>query len=152
ALLIQRLFDRVLPTKSEFNLLMILGGVLLLFIINAIAILWNRHLTLRAIKSAIFALRQDLLKQAIFAPYQFYADTDLDHLHAKIVHDTERVDCLTSALLTQFLPGMLIFFGLSVLLIYLNPLLFLIVCIVMPFIFATGKIISRRVKAAAKIF
>jgi ABC-type multidrug transport system fused ATPase/permease subunit len=152
AILIQYTFDHSIPEKNGKQLVAILTIVFFLFILNALAILVNRHLTLTVVKSVIHSMRKDLIERSIFFSHQFFTNEDLDKVHSKIVHDSERLDSMTTNLLLQFIPGILIFTGLSGLLIYLNAFLFAVVFAVIPMLFIMGNFINKKLKIVAREF
>jgi len=150
ALLIQRVFDSALPHRDAFALTQDLGLVLVLFGVNALATLWNRQAVLTLVKEGVHKLRMDLLGRALFFSRQWYAREDVDALHTKIVLDTARIDVMVSAFMSQFLPGVLVSLGLSCVLAYENLTLFVLVAIVLPVLYALGKLVGRRVRAFTK--
>src|SRR5271168_4899843 len=152
AVLIQRVFDRALPAKDSSTLLWSLTIMFLLFCFNAFAILWNRWASLDIIKNVVGNMRRELLAQTMELSRQHYVNEDTDVIHSKIVNDSERIDCMTSALLTQFFPGALIALGLSCFLVYENPLLFLVVVCALPLLYGVGRLVGRKVKKRIQQF
>ena len=150
ALLIQHVFDVALPQGDGIALTQDLALVLILFGGNAVATLWNRQVALAAVKEGVHKLRMDLLNRSLFLSRQWYTHEDVDALHTKIVLDTARIDVMVSAFMSQFLPGVLISLGLSCVLAYENPILFLIVAVVLPVLYLLGKLVGRRVRAFTK--
>jgi len=150
--IIKDVFDQVLPTRDMPLLLGWLGLMALLLAAGTLLALANRHRTLTTSKSIISALRKRLLDRSLALGQAFYATEDLDAVHSRIVHDTERIDRMTNALLAQILPAALVTASLSVVLAYLNPLLFLVMSIVLPLLYAGGRIIGRKLRQRARHF
>ncbi len=152
ALIIQHVFNYALPHGDSRALALGLCTVLVLFIANSLASLANRHVTLSAIKSTIARIREELVSHSMFSSRAFYASEDLDTIHSRIVQDTERLDNMASSLLTQLIPGTLVGLGLACILIYLNPILFLILALTLPLLYGMGKLLGVRVKRRIKVF
>lgn len=152
AIIIKYLFDHSLLSGNNQEFIFGIITVLFLFIVNAVAILANRHITLSIIKSIISNMRQRLIQRSLFLDYSFFANEDLDKMHARIVQDTERLDVMTSAILTQLLPGIGIVVGLFALLLYLNPVLVVVMVIALPFLFIADRFMSGKMKRRIAIF
>lgn len=152
AALLQRVLDRSIPAQDPEELALLLAATFVLFLVNAAALIGNRYLTLGIVKRAIRALRAGLVKSALSRSHASYALADIDTLHSRTVHDTERVDCMTSALLAQFLPAILIVCGLSVFLVILNPILFAALALVLPIAYVIGRKIGGTVRTRTKEF
>jgi len=149
---IKDVFDQVLPTRDVPLLLGWLGLMALLLASGTLLALANRHRTLTASKSIISTLRKRLVERSLALGQAFYATEDLDAVHSRIVHDTERIDRMTNALLAQILPAALVTASLSLVLAYLNPLLFLVMSVVLPLLYAGGRIIGRKLRQRARHF
>ncbi|MFM7023001.1 MAG: ABC transporter ATP-binding protein [Flavobacteriales bacterium] len=152
ALIFQFLFDEVLPGGDRKMLFASLGFALLLVLFNSLIILVNRSIALRVIKTIICNIREKLLHQVLFLNHTFYTDEDLDALHTKVVQDTERLDCMTAAILTQFLPGVLIVSGLTAFLLYLNMQLFFVLILTLPPLLYMGRMMGRQLKKRVELF
>jgi ABC-type bacteriocin/lantibiotic exporter with double-glycine peptidase domain len=150
--LVQHLFDYSLPRENSRELAFYLAAILVLFTASSLATIANRHVTLSFVKSGIRALRSDLVSRALSRDRRYYSDEDLDRVHARIVQDSERLDCMASALLTQFIPGALVVLGLSGFLAYLNPTLFAVTAVTMGAGFFVGRHLGSTVKTRVQVF
>lgn len=135
-------WDLVLP-------LMLLG---LLFIATSLLGLLNRYLTLRVSRSLVFGIRRDLLFRAIGFERRLAIGEDLDGVHSRIVHDTERMTRIMGTLLAQAFPNILISLGLVCVLFYLNPLLALVMMAVIPPLYFLGRTVGKRVRRSVRVF
>lgn len=151
-LIIKYLFDHV-HDKSDSKLLFwgVLGSFLLI-LCNTMIVLYNKHISLTLIKSFICDLREKLLHKLIFLNATFYVNEDLEKIHSQIVHDTERLDNMAAALLTQLLPSIIVIFGLSWVLIYMNYILFILLIIFLPILALVGAKISKKLKLSIQVF
>lgn len=152
ALIIKYLFEFALPNGDSMEFFIGLCIVLVLLVLNAAAILANRHITLKIIKLGTAKMRQQLIEKTLSLECGFYATEDLDAIHSHIVQDTERLDIMTSAILTQLLPGVGIIIGLLCLLTYFNALLVLIMIGVLPILYLVGKFLGDKVQKSVSVF
>lgn len=152
AKLVEYISDTIIPNRDVQALTLVLALMAVLFLINTVATLWNRSITLSIIKSVIYTVRKNLLEQSLYFDRQFFLTEDLDIIHSRIVQDTERVDRLTAILLIQILPSVGIVIGLSCILLYMNPVLFLVVGIVFGLLLIIHKFSRRELKRRTRIF
>lgn len=151
-LIIDYLFNHVRDKKDTKILV---GGLLLAVIfilIHTLVVLYNKHISLTLIKRFIADLREKLLHRLIFLKAHFYVSEDLDKIHSQIVQDTERIDHLAAAFLTQFLPAIIVITGLSGVLIYLNYSLFIVLILFLPMVYLAGIRIRKKLKSSIQVF
>lgn len=151
-LIIQHLLDNI---NQKANYKVFLFGLLLtisLILLNTIIVLYNKHISLTLIKYFISDKREKLLQKLINLNDFFFESEELDKIHSQIVHDTERIDNMASALLTQLLPATIIIIGLSGVLIYMNFTLFFLSIVFFPLIYFLGSRISHKVKLSIQVF
>ncbi|MFN8575412.1 MAG: ABC transporter ATP-binding protein [Candidatus Sericytochromatia bacterium] len=127
SLLIQNIFDNILPNKNYSELFLELFSIFILFTINSFSILWNRDLILRVVKSVIYNIRNDLILNFLSLDKKFYVNQDIDKIHSKIVNDSEKIDYMSSAIMAYIIPSIFIIIVLTIFLSYINFLLFIIV-------------------------
>jgi ABC-type transport system involved in cytochrome bd biosynthesis fused ATPase/permease subunit len=145
-LIIQYLFNHV-NDKAEIKLLP--AGILLsikLILFNTVVVLYNKHISLTLIKSFISDIREKLIHKLLFLNAQFYVSEYLDKIHSQIVQDTERLDNMAAALLTQLIPSVIVILGLSGVLIYLNFSLFILLLVFLPIVYMLGALLSKKLK------
>ena len=146
-LIIRYSFDTIIPSH-DLQKLLIVGFILLIInIFNVIIPLFTRYLTLKTTKMVIQDLRNLLLNKCFLLSRTFYTKTDINRLHASFVQDTYRLDVMSNALVVQLLPSIIIVVGLSVILLYMNWLLFLIMIIITPLLFFVRIIVKKRQKS-----
>ncbi|MCE9541844.1 ABC transporter ATP-binding protein/permease [Candidatus Kaiserbacteria bacterium] len=152
AIILRHIFETSLPTKNSTDLVVSLALILALFFINALATIGNRHLVLSLVKSTTYRIRTDAIAHLAKASRSFYGSSDLDALHTNVVHDSERIDFMTNALFSQFIPGALIVAGLSLYLVAINPLLFVVVSLLLPLGYVAGKSLGKEVQHRTRVF
>lgn len=152
ALLIKTVFDSLIPA-GDFSDLTLAGSVLvLLYLINGAGTLWTRHVTLKTTKAVIQEFREEILKHLYSFPRAFYADADHGKLHTTVVQDTERLDVMTNALLSQMVPAFFISLVIGAILFYLNSLLFLVLICSIPLLFLLGRTIGGKTRRKVYAF
>lgn len=152
AMIIQYLFDDVLANKDTNMLASGIALSAVLILISTLISLKNRSIALKMIKGIIFEIREKLLHKAIFLNSAYYTSEDLEKMQTEIVQDTERLDNMTAALLTQLLPGFFIVTCVSGILIYLNLSLFFLMLISIPVLYIAGKRMGKKLKASINLF
>ena len=145
-LIVQYLFDHI-HEKADIKILTI--GILLcliLILFNTIVVLYNKHISLTLIKKFISDLREKLIHKILFLNTHFYVSEDLDKIHSQIVQDTERLDNMLAALLTQLLPSVIVIIGLSGVLIYLNFSLCVLLLVFLSIVYLVGVMLSKKLE------
>ncbi len=152
AILVRYTFDDIIPS-GDFGILLLAGAaILLLSIADSGLALWTRYLTLTTTKHAIRRLRNELLHRCYTLSRTFYGKTDRAKLHASIVQDTERVDQMSNALVSQLLPACVVCAGLCAVMACLNWLLFLVMIAVLPFLSLVSRAMRSPVRARVNAF
>lgn len=151
-LIIKRVVDTILP-KHQIQYLIYAGlALVLLTVLGAAITLWTKKTTLKLIKKVVQRLREELLSKVYNLSRSFYSHADRSALHNIIIQDTSRVEEMSSALVTQMLPSLVISIALSAVLIYLNWFLYLILVLIAPFIVWVGKTMGKKVKEVVSAF
>jgi len=148
-LLIRFAFDEILPQK-DIKLLIYAGiAILILRLINSLLAIWLRDVHLKIINNSIFQLRNNLFAKLYTLSRNFHTSHDPKILHTQIVVDTERLSNMSNAIVSRIFPALIISLGLTVILIFLNWQLMLIILILVPLLFLSnryaGKILKNRV-------
>jgi ABC-type bacteriocin/lantibiotic exporter with double-glycine peptidase domain len=151
-LLVRYAFDVVIPS-GDLAVLAFIGLVtILLYLIVGGATLYTRYLVLKISKLAIQRLRDEILQKFYTLPRAYYSEADRSRLHAIVVQDTERVDIMTNALVAQLTPSLIMIFVLSLVLIYLNWLLFLLMVSIFPLLFVISRSLGGLVRKQVHAF
>lgn len=146
AFLVRYAFDTVIPAGDIQGLVLVGIAILGVTILNNVTNVWARYLTLDVTKRAIAQLRVELLDKCYALSRHFHSRADRSTLHTELVIDTERVDYMSNGLITQLLPAVCTAVALSVVLLYLNPFLFLTLLLVMPILLFAGRRMGRLVR------
>lgn len=152
AWLVRSFFDTALVSGSSDRVLILLGLMALVICVNAVLTLATRSVTLRAVKAVIANLRERLVRHVLWAQRRVHGSRDIDSTHTAIVQDTERIDCMMSALIVQVVPSVLVIIGISTVLALININLFGIVLVVVPFMFFVARLLHAHMHAHIKRF
>ncbi len=141
AYLVRYSFDQIIVNGDVQGLITV--GLLLLLVIgiNNLITLWTRYITNKTTKMVIYDLRNELLTKCFSLSRSYYSEADLSRLHANIVQNTQRLDVMNNALVAKSLPALVITLGLSGVLLYLNPLLFLVMILTILPLFAISRML-----------
>jgi ABC-type multidrug transport system fused ATPase/permease subunit len=150
--LVRFTFDKALPAGDFRQLASVALALLALSIGGNALTLWTRSLILRTTKRAIAELRADLIERCYELPRSFYDSADKSHVHGAIVQDTERVDVMSNGLIAQLLPAVVTAAALCVVLVFINPLLFLVLLLVAPLLWLFSRRLSFHTGSAARQF
>ena len=148
AFFVRRAFDQALPARRTDLFLLYGLAVVGLTLVNSSLTLWNRHITLGIIKTAIRDLRDEIIAKSYTLSRSYYGHSDQNRHRFTIVQDTERLDLMSCNLLTQALPALLVSATLAGLLVYLNYFLFLVLAVFSALAIAIGWRMKSRIVAA----
>jgi len=139
-------FDVAIP-RGQIGFLLLIGvAIFATRVANSAVSLYMRRLIVRIIKSAVMALRYDLVTRLYALSREYYSGADVDRLHTRIVQYTERVDNMSNALLSATVPAVLTSAALMVVLLFLNWWLVLLIVATVPLLFLATRLTSRYVK------
>ncbi|MGH9539091.1 MAG: ABC transporter ATP-binding protein [Terriglobales bacterium] len=147
--LVRHVFDVVIPKGDLLGIFW--DGVAIAFFqtIYTVFALWVRNLTLKLTKTAVSGIRYDLISRLYTLSRSFYSDTDRGGLHNTIVQDTERVDMMSTAIVSRMVPSLLAGASLSLVLIWLNWKLFLLTLLIAPLLFAVNRVLGKKLQSAS---
>jgi ABC-type bacteriocin/lantibiotic exporter with double-glycine peptidase domain len=143
AFLLRYAFDTLLPAQDLRGLILVGVGILVVTLLNNATNVLARYLTLDVTKRAIASMRVELLDKVYSLSRHYYTHADRSRIHSELVIDTERVDNMSNGLITQLVPAVCTAVAISLLLLYLNPWLFLTLAIVMPVLIFAGRRMGR---------
>lgn len=147
AFLVRLAFDTLIPAR-DFGWLIAAGaGILIVSVLNNAVTLWARHITLDITKRAVATLRGKLIDKCYALSRHFHTHADRGRMQALLVHDTEQVDVMSNVLVTSLLPGACTSIVLALVLLYLYPILFVIIAVVMPVLVWSNRESAIRVRA-----
>jgi ABC-type bacteriocin/lantibiotic exporter with double-glycine peptidase domain len=121
AWVVKDVFDHILPARDLSGLTRATGLLAALVLTNVVLTLITRRLVLQTTKTVVGRMREALV-DALFSDPP--TSSDSRRRHDLIVHDTERVDVMTNAILVLVLPALSVAAGIAVWLIALQPVLF----------------------------
>jgi ABC-type bacteriocin/lantibiotic exporter with double-glycine peptidase domain len=145
-------FDRAVPDRNLPLLASIGGGIGALYLLSTGISAWSRAVILAVTKDAVRTLRERMLASLYDRSRAWFCAADRNAVQTMLVHDTERVDAMSSALLSQMVPAFAVALALSAALLWLDPLLFLLMGTLAPLLMAVRRFVGRRMRAAVREF
>jgi len=152
AMFVNRVFDQYIPIGNVTGLYKTLGIITSLLLLNAVMQLLNKRLTLNIIKSSIAHLRKSLIRSILSYSRLHLSQKDRDLLQTEVVQDSLRVDAFFTAILTQFIPGVLITLGLAVVLGSINLIPFILFLGLTPVIGLLSTWLSRKLRKEIRAY
>lgn len=143
AFLVRYVFDQAIPKGATAGL--IYAGIFMLglILLNCVLTLLTRYLSLNQTKMVIRDIREELLVRCYSFSRSFYNKADLAKLHASIVQDTQRLDIMSNAIISLFLPSLIVAFAIFGVLIYISPSLSLIMVCTIPPLYLMNRIFVK---------
>lgn len=145
-------FDRAIPSRDTKTLALLVVGVLGLNLSSAALGVLSRHFSLKITKEGVRQVRRDLLERLYLLPRGDFAGMEHGRVHDLMVHDTERLDIMTSAFVFHVLPAACLAAGIGTILLYLSLKLTLVTLVLLPFLVLTSHLIRERLKARTRAF
>lgn len=152
ALLVRRVFDEAIPAKDILLLAWIGAAILLANLASEGMGFIVRQRILFVTKVVTERLRHELVARVLTLPRARFGEADAGRLHDCIVQGTERVDVMSSAFISLFLPALLAGLVLTCVLAYLNRFLFLAVAVTAPALLLLSRALGRSLRRRVKIF
>lgn len=151
-ILIRYAFDRVIPDKMVFPLILTGLAIILIRMTAMLISLWSRKLTIDIMTTIIFQIREELMLRLFRFSHAFYTHEDQRLLHTRIVQDSERTGQLINHLFSGLLPAILICLGLMLILVWINWLLFIVIVLLFPLIFLTNHRLAIKTRDKVREF
>lgn len=144
--LVRYVFDVAIPTGNVALLIYAALGIVVIRAVNSAIVLGMRGYVVGTIKTVIATLRRDLIARLYLLSHEFHSRSDVSRIHTRVVQDTERLDTVSNAILSNVIPSALS--GLVVLgvLFVMNWFLALLMIAVAPLIWLTAKPTGRLVR------
>ena len=144
-ILVQEIFDTIIPQKNKIQLFLVGFMIIILYIINGILALLTRFWVLSVTKKIIQNIRNNVLVHFFtLSEIELKKTTpnqiNLQHL---FIQDTERINTMSNALVAQLLPSVIISSVICVGLLYINALFFVMTVALVPFIALASKFMGK---------
>jgi ABC-type bacteriocin/lantibiotic exporter with double-glycine peptidase domain len=146
-LLVKHIFDTELRRGHAAALAGSGAIVLALYLASAGLGLLTRYAVLSATKRAVAGLRIRLVGRLYALPRSYFDRRSLGELHAIVVQDSERVDIVANAAVGLLIPSVAVSFGLAIVALVLDPLLFGVMVAAVPLMWAVNHAFGKRVRA-----
>jgi ABC-type multidrug transport system fused ATPase/permease subunit len=151
-LLVRYVFDHAINEHQAWTLVAAGAAILLLQVVNGAAGLWTRYVVLQRTKLVIRDLRSHALAKLYAVSRRFLDTADPGVIHDRIVHETERVDVMTNAVLDEIFPSLILALGVSGVLLYLDWRLFLVTVTLGPLLLGVGRLLGRLLRVRIDVY
>jgi ABC-type multidrug transport system fused ATPase/permease subunit len=150
ALVLKKDLDRAL--RPEGNILRLVLTVVGLYLFSNALQLAARYLTLRTTKLAVRTLRLRLFDRLLRLSRSVTDRTDSVTIHTSIVDDSERIDMMSNAIVTSFLPAAAAVIVIGGVLLYTSLRLALILALSFPVAILISRFVRQRARASTREF
>lgn len=145
-LLVRRAFDTAIPGGDVAGLVWIgVGIVVIRAATSGFSLLVRAHM-LRTTRGAVADLRGDLMARLYSLSRRYFTQADYANLHTRIVQDTTRIEAASQSLFSVAFPALLAVPVLAGVLFYLDWRLSLLGLLLLPVLWFTTRITSRRLR------
>jgi ABC-type bacteriocin/lantibiotic exporter with double-glycine peptidase domain len=145
-MLVRVIFDRAIP-RADFRLLALASvGIVALNLVTGGLSLLVRRIALNSTKRLICQIRADLLIKMYSISRRYFSETESSLIHSRIVYDSDRVDQMTNAILSELMPAAVCSVAVSVILVVLNWKLYLAIFCAGPVLLIINRRFARRVR------
>lgn len=150
--IVRFIFDTAVPAR-DVTLLLYAGLAMAgLSLAHGAVTLVLRRLALSVTKRVIRDIRADLIEKLYTLSRSYLSQTESSLLHTRIVHDSERVDVMTNALISELLPAAVSAMAISAVLLWLNWKLYAGLSLLFPLMLFLNRWLSPRVGRRVKEF
>ncbi len=143
-------FDVLIPAGDLSTLVLVGLLMVVLYLASGALLLWSRRAALTSTQHMVERLRTDLVGKIQRLPRERVVSDEAAHIHSLLVHDTERVNVASAALVAQFLPAAVFSIALGAALLYMNLVLFVTVIAVVPVLTIAMRLVTGRATVAVK--
>jgi ABC-type multidrug transport system fused ATPase/permease subunit len=150
ALIVQRLFDDLIPDGNEGGIALAGGAMVVLYAGSTLAGLGGRRAATREVCDVVGRVRRDLVIQIYRLPSSWHSRRDPGELHSAIVADSERLELILRQLLINVAPAVAISVALAIVAVALSPLLAPILLAIVPFSLLAARWLGRRSRVLTK--
>jgi ABC-type multidrug transport system fused ATPase/permease subunit len=152
ALIVRSVFDHQLGHRDSAGI--VVAGLIILALYSAAALLGylSRNVVLTITTRVAARLRDDLLAKFHALPQGWHDQQRAGLVHSLIVQDSERVERMFAELANPTVPAVLVGAALTVVALFLSPLLFLALLAVIPALMAVAYLLGRRVRARGQLW
>ncbi|WP_157219964.1 ABC transporter ATP-binding protein [Flavisphingomonas formosensis] len=150
--LLRYAIDHAIPAGSVPMLLLAAFGILACRGIGSLFVILMSRISVPAVRSTTAAIRTDLLARLFDLRWTDYGRIETARVQSRLVHETERVEVMTNALLYNFLPQLLPLIIYSIILFTISAWMALTFLAITPLLRLFSKGAPRRLRSGIKAF
>ncbi len=129
------------PTTSPLLLIILLA---LVYLAQLGTTLLQNHWMIGIAQRAVAAIRQDVFARLHDLPIPYYSGRNIGEITSRLTNDLDNVGQTLSQAVLRITTSLVVFFGMLLLMFWLNPLLTLVSLVVVPMMFFGLRWISAR--------
>lgn len=145
-------FDQYIPLHHTRELLGAGLALLILRSVSCLAAYLSQSINLTVTRQFSAELRRDLLDKVWLLPRQYYQQSPAGAVQDVLVNESERIEVMMRALLSQVLPSALLALALALMLMVLQIKLFLVMLLVWPATWLLNEYFRRRTVASTRTY
>ncbi|MCP4303681.1 MAG: ABC transporter ATP-binding protein [bacterium] len=135
--------DQSIPDGSTRSLVLLGTVIVLLTALSALVSVWASAVTSGVSTDAVAGLRSSSIERLMGMSRKAYSTSNPGSVHDQVVHESERVQDMASAVLDQFLPGTVLIIGLAAVLASLNLQIMFVTFAFAPVIYLASRLLGK---------
>jgi ABC-type multidrug transport system fused ATPase/permease subunit len=135
--------DQSIPEGSIPELVLFGVVIVLLTALSAGVSIWASAVTAAVSTDAVAGLRSSAIERLMKMSRKSYSTSNPGSVHDQVVHESQRVEYMASAVLDQFLPGTVLILGLAAVLAALNLRITFVTFAFAPVIYLSSRFIGK---------
>lgn len=144
AWLLKKAFDQAIPARDLQQLVLLGVGLWLLRLVSFVLGLVSNRINLVVTRRVSVQLRNDVLDKVLSLPRSYFVQQQTSNSKEVLTTETERVEQMLRALLSQVLPSTILALALATVLVVLNYKMFGLMMLVWPSTWLLNEYVRRR--------
>lgn len=142
--------DNFIVTKEANGLLYLLGALVIVYTIHAVAIFLQNFWMIDIAQQTVYTLRHELFEQFHLLPIVFFDRRQQGELMSRVTNDIDNINNTLNESVIQIFTSLVTLIGTVAVMLYLSPLLTAITMLIIPLLFIAMRWITRRTGALYK--
>lgn len=135
--------DQAIPDASTSRLVILGVVIVLMTVLSALVSIWASAVTAAVSADAVAGLRTSAVERLMKMSRKSYSTSNPGSVHDQVVHESERVEEMAGAALSQFLPGIVLIVGLAAVLASLNLKITFVTFGFAPVIYIASRVLGK---------
>lgn len=135
--------DQAIPDRSTSDLVILGAVIVLMTVLSAMVSVWASAVTAAVSADAVAGLRTSAIERLMKMSRKSYSTSNPGSVHDQVVHESERVEEMAGAVLSQFIPGIVLIVGLAAVLASLNLRITFVTFGFAPVIYIASRVLGK---------